>query len=58
MFNIFFLDGGISNVQGFFCDGVNVGMKTNPANSGDTDIDGDVGFIRSDTLCDISARFI
>jgi len=48
MFNIFFLDGGISNVQGFFCDGVNVGLKPK---------DSDVGFIRSDTPCDISARF-
>ncbi len=57
MFNIFSLKGGISNVKGFFCDGVNVGMKTNPTNSGVTDIDGDVAFIRSDVLCDISARF-
>jgi len=39
MFNLFSLKGGISTVQGFFCDGVNVGMKTNPANSGDSDID-------------------
>lgn len=57
MFNLFSLKGGIANVQGFFCDGVNVGMKTNPANSGVTDIDGDVAFIRSEALCDISARF-
>jgi glutamate N-acetyltransferase/amino-acid N-acetyltransferase len=57
MFNIFSLNGGISNVEGFFCDGVNVGMKTNPANSGVSDIDGDVGFIRSDSLCDVTARF-
>ena len=58
MFNLFSLKGGISNVKGFFCDGVNVGMKTNPANSGvSDDIDGDVAFIRSETLCDISARF-
>jgi len=57
MFNLFSIKGGISNVKGFFCDGVNVGMKSNPANSGISDIDGDVAFIRSDTLCDISARF-
>jgi glutamate N-acetyltransferase/amino-acid N-acetyltransferase len=57
MFNLFSLKGGISTVQGFFCDGVNVGMKTNPANSGDSDIDGDVAFIRSEVLCDVSARF-
>jgi len=57
MFNLFSQKGGISTVQGFFCDGVNVGMKTNPANSGVSDIDGDVAFIRSEALCDISARF-
>jgi glutamate N-acetyltransferase/amino-acid N-acetyltransferase len=57
MFNLFSLKGGISNVKGFYCDGVNVGMKTNPANLGDSDIDGDVAFIRSEVLCDITARF-
>ncbi len=49
MFNIFSLKGGISNVQGFCCDGVNVGMKSSQ--------DEDVGFIRSEALCDISVRF-
>jgi glutamate N-acetyltransferase/amino-acid N-acetyltransferase len=57
MFNLLSIEGGISNVKGFFCDGVNVGMKTNPANSGESDVDGDVGFIRSEVLCDVSARF-
>jgi len=57
MFNLFSIKGGISNVKGFYCDGVNVGMKTNPDNSGESDIDGDVAFIRSETLCDVSARF-
>ncbi len=57
MFNLFSIKGGISNVKGFYCDGVNVGMKTNPANSGNIDIDGDVAFIRSEVLCDVSARF-
>ncbi len=57
MFNIFSLKGGLENVDGFFCDGVNVGMKTNPANSGDSDIDGDIAFIRSDTLCNVTAKF-
>ncbi len=57
MFNLFSIKGGISNVKGFYCDGVNVGMKTNPANSGDSDVDGDVAFIRSEVLCDITARF-
>jgi len=51
MFNLYSLKGGLDNVQGFFCDGVNVGMKNNPQN------DGDVAFIRSDTLCDVTARF-
>ena len=51
MFNLYSLKGGLDNVQGFFCDGVNVGMKNTPQN------DGDVAFIRSDVPCDISARF-
>ena len=49
MFNLFSLKGGLNNVEGFFCDGVNVGMK-------DSD-DGDVAFIRSVVPCDITARF-
>ncbi len=57
MFNLFSLKGGLNNVEGFFCDGVNVGMKTNPANLKTTDIDGDVAFIRSDVPCDIASRF-
>jgi glutamate N-acetyltransferase/amino-acid N-acetyltransferase len=57
MFDIFPIKNGLENVAGFFCGGVNVGMKTNPANSGTSDIDGDVAFIRSDVLCDISAVF-
>jgi glutamate N-acetyltransferase/amino-acid N-acetyltransferase len=57
MFKIFTLKDGLSNVKGFFCDGVNVGMKTNPANSGTSDIDGDVAYIRSETLCEVSAVF-
>ncbi|SFV55742.1 Glutamate N-acetyltransferase / N-acetylglutamate synthase [hydrothermal vent metagenome] len=50
MFNLFSIKGGISNVKGFFCDGVNVGMKKDSK-------DGDVAFIRSEVECDISARF-
>ncbi|MCH9814308.1 MAG: bifunctional glutamate N-acetyltransferase/amino-acid acetyltransferase ArgJ [Epsilonproteobacteria bacterium] len=57
MFNIYSLKDGLANVEGFFCDGVNVGMKTNPANAGVSDIDGDVAFIRSDVHCDVSALF-
>ena len=51
MFNLFSLKGGLDNVQGFYSDGVNVGMKNSPEN------DGDVAFIRSDVPCNISARF-
>lgn len=51
MFNLFSLKGGLNNVQGFFCDGVNVGLKNAPQN------DGDVAFIRSNVPCDITARF-
>ena len=54
MFNLFSLKNGLDNVQGFYSDGVNVGMKTNPDS---TEVDGDVAFIRSDVPCDVSARF-
>ncbi len=50
MFNLLSIKGGINNVAGFFCDGVNVGMKTNSE-------DGDVAFIRSEVLCDVTAQF-
>ncbi len=57
MRKIVILKDGLANVKGFFCDGVNVGMKTNPTNSGTSDIDGDVAFIRSETPCEVSAVF-
>ena len=57
MFKIIPLENGLENVQGFFCGATNVGMRTNPANSGVSDIDGDVAFIRSEVPCDISAVF-
>ena len=41
---------GLANVQGFFCDAVNVGMRPDAAQ-------GDVAFIRSEVPCDISAVF-
>ena len=45
MFDIFPLKGGIGEVDGFYCDGVNIGLKE----------DGyDLAFIRSDKLCDVS----
>ena len=57
MYKIIELENGLENVQGFFCGATNVGMRTNPANSGPSDIDGDVAFIRSEVPCDISALF-
>jgi len=57
LFNIIELENGLENVQGFYCGATNVGMRTNPANSGISDIDGDVAFIRSEVPCDISAIF-
>ncbi|MBN2824316.1 MAG: bifunctional glutamate N-acetyltransferase/amino-acid acetyltransferase ArgJ [Campylobacterales bacterium] len=49
MFSIFPIKGNVTAPNGFYCDGVNVGMRKGE--------DGDVSFIRSDTLCDISAVF-
>ena len=57
MYKILSLEKGLENVQGFFCTATNVGMRTNPANSGISDLDGDVAFIRSEVPCDISAVF-
>jgi len=58
MFKIFPLKQGLENVPGFYCDAVNVGMRTDPANSSDTSaVDGDVAFIRSDIPCEIAALF-
>ncbi len=58
MFKLFPIKNGLENVPGFFCDAVNVGMRTDPVNSSDSStLDGDVAFIRSDTPCDIAAVF-
>jgi len=57
MFKLFPLENGLENVQGFFCGATNVGMRTNPANSGISELDGDVSFIRSEEPCDISSVF-
>jgi len=56
-FTITPLENGLENVEGFSCGATNVGMRTNPANSSDSNIDGDVAFIKSKTPCDISAVF-
>jgi len=50
LFNIQLLELGLENVQGFFCDAVNVGLRPDPDQ-------GDVAFIRSEVPCDISAVF-
>ena len=57
MFTIIELKNGLENVEGFYCGATNVGMRTNPANSGVSNVDGDVAFIRSSMPCDISAVF-
>jgi len=49
MFSLFPIKGNVTAANGFYCDGVNVGMRKGE--------DGDVAFIRSDALCDISAVF-
>jgi len=57
MFKLKALQNGLENVQGFYCGATNVGMRTNPANSSLSDVDGDVAFIRSEVPCDITAVF-
>ena len=49
MFDIFPLKNGLENVEGFYCDGVSSGIKADNQN--------DLGFIRSDEPCEISAVF-
>ncbi len=44
------LEGGLANVEGFYCDAVNVGMRPDASQ-------GDVAFIRSETPCRVSAVF-
>jgi len=44
------LENSLENVEGFFCDATNVGMRPDPDQ-------GDVAFIRSDTPCDIASVF-
>jgi len=49
MFSIFPIKGTMSDIDGFYCDGISAGLKSNEAL--------DMGFIYSDTLCDIEAIF-
>jgi glutamate N-acetyltransferase/amino-acid N-acetyltransferase len=49
MFSIFPIKGGISCIDGFYCDGYSANLKPNNQK--------DLGFIYSDTLCDVEAIF-
>lgn len=49
MFSIFPIKGYIDQINGFYCDGIHAGLKVKGNN--------DVGFIYSDTLCDVEAVF-
>lgn len=48
MFNIFPIDGGLCAVDGFFADGLKAGLKKDAL---------DIGFIYSDSLCEVEALF-
>lgn len=54
MFDIYPLKNGLENVDGFFCDGLNSGIKK--AFIGE-EVDGDLAFIRSDNPCEVEALF-
>ncbi len=49
-FTITPLEDGLANVDGFYCDAVNVGMRPDASQ-------GDVAFIRTDGPCDVAAVF-
>jgi len=49
MFSIFPIKGTISDIDGFYCDGISANLKPNNEK--------DIGFIYSDTLCDIETIF-
>jgi glutamate N-acetyltransferase/amino-acid N-acetyltransferase len=49
MFNIFPIKGGVAEVDGFYANGFSAGFKQNSGL--------DVGFIYSDTLCEVEALF-
>lgn len=54
MFSLFPLKGGLDNVEGFFSNGINCGIKKSSIGK---EIDGDLAFIRSDTLSEVEAIF-
>lgn len=49
MFSILSLKGTVDGVDGFYCDGLNAGLRPNG--------DPDISFIYSETICDIEAVF-
>lgn len=49
MFSIFPIKGTISDIDGFYCDGISAGLKSKGTL--------DMGFIFSDTLCNVEALF-
>lgn len=49
MFTILPIKGLFEQIEGFYCDGISAGLKPNNAL--------DLGFIYSDTLCDVEALF-
>lgn len=49
MFSIFPIKGTISDIDGFYCNGISAGLKTNNKL--------DMGFIYSDSLCEVEAVF-
>ena len=49
MFSIFPIKGTISDIDGFYCDGMSAGLKPNKAF--------DIGFIYSDEACEVEAVF-
>ena len=50
MFTIYSLKNGLANVQGFFCDGVNCGLRP------DTD-QGDLAYLRSEDPCTVASVY-
>jgi glutamate N-acetyltransferase/amino-acid N-acetyltransferase len=50
MFKLFSLKGGLSNVDGFYCDGINAGLRPDPSQ-------GDLAFVRSEGECTVSYLF-
>ena len=50
MFTLYSLKKGLANIQGFYCDGINAGLRPDPEQ-------GDLAFLRSDRVCRITATY-